>query len=212
VSEPSILERADGVLAVREPEGSPPHRLLVLLHGWGGNELSMWEFAENLPPDYRVIAPRGPVVKESGEYGWRPTILGRRSHLQENIQPANDLLARIDTWAGETGVDASLFSVMGFSQGAALVYVLAGLFPARLLRAAALSGYPPRGLDLATKPLAEIPFLITHGTQDDIISIEEANKALPALEKAGARVTYIEENVHHTVGEKARLAIPLFFK
>ena len=212
MSEFLILDRPDGVLAVREPELPPPHRLLVLIHGWGGSESSMWIFAEGLPADYRIIAPRGPVVKCPGEYGWRPTILGRRSHLEENIQPAGDLAARIDAWAGDTGVDAARFSVMGFSQGAALVYVLASLFPQRLERAVVLSGYPPRELDLSTKPLAGIPFLVTHGTQDDIIAIEEAQKALPMLEKAGARVTYIEEDLHHVVGDKARLAIRSFFK
>ncbi|MGA9398206.1 MAG: dienelactone hydrolase family protein [Anaerolineaceae bacterium] len=212
MSEPQLLNRPDGVLAVREPGLPPPHRLLVLLHGVGGNELSMWIFAEGLPADYRVIAPRGPVVKSPGEYSWRPTIMGRRSHLEENIQPARDLVARIDAWANEAGVDATRFSVMGFSQGAALVYVLAGLFPQRLLRAAVLSGYPPRGLDLSTKPLTDIPFLVTHGTQDDIIAIEEAQKALPMLEKAGARVTYIVEDLRHVVGDKARQAIRSFFK
>ncbi len=172
----------------------------------------MWEFAEGLTADYWVVAPRGTFAKSPGEYGWRPTILGRRSHLTENIQPARDMVQRIDTWAGQTGVDSSRFSVMGFSQGAALVYVLASLFPERLVRGVVLSGYPPRGLDLSTVPLASIPFLVTHGTQDDIIAIEEGQKALPMLEKAGAQVTYIEENHRHVVGSTARVAITQFLK
>ncbi len=212
MSEPIILNRPDGVLAVREPGLPPPNRLLVMIHGWGGSEQSIWLFTEGLPADYWMIAPRGPVVKSSGEFGWRPTILGRRSHLEENIQPARDLVARIDSWAADTGVDAARFSVMGFSQGAAMVYVLAGLLPERLVRAAVLSGYPPRGLDLSSKRLKDIPFLISHGTQDDIIAIEEAKKAIPMLESAGAQVTFFEEDHRHVVGEKARQAIPLFFK
>ena len=113
MSEPVILTRPDGVLALREPALPPPHRLLVLIHGWGGNEHSLWEFTKGIPADYRVIAPRGTYFKAEGEYGWRPTILGRRSRLEENLEPAHDLLARIDTWASLSHVDASKFSLTG---------------------------------------------------------------------------------------------------
>ena len=212
VSETLILTRPDGVLAIREPELPPPHRLLVLLHGWGQNENSLWEFTAGLPGDYHILAPRGPYFKAEGEYGWRPTIIGRRSRLEENVQPAQELVARIDAWAGENHVDATHFSVLGFSQGAAMIYVLAALFPERLSRAVVLSGYPPRGLDLSDKPLKGIPFLVSHGRQDDIIDFEEGQKALPMLAAAGAEVTWIEEDISHQVGPKTRLAIPDFLK
>ena len=212
MSEPLIQRRPDGVLAVHKPGLPPPHRLLVLIHGWGGNENSLWEFTKNLPDDYWMLAPRGPYFKAEGEYGWRPTNLGRRSRLEENIQPARDLLARIDAWAAENSVNATRISWLGFSQGAALVYVLAHLFPKRLERAVVLSGYAPRGLDLEDSRLKNIPFLVSHGLQDDIIDIEEARKALPRLGEAGARVTWIEEDVAHTAGPITRQAIPDFLK
>jgi phospholipase/carboxylesterase len=212
VSDTLILARPDGVLAVREPEQPPPHRLLVLIHGWGQNENSLWGFTAGLPGDYRILAPRGPYFKAEGEYGWRPTIIGRRSRLEENVQPAQELAARIDAWAGENRVDATHFAVLGFSQGAALIYVLATLIPERLSRAVVLSGYPPRGLDLSDVPLKGTPFLISHGRQDDIIAIEEGQKALPMLAAAGAEVTWIEEDIAHQVGPKTRQAITHFMK
>ena len=210
MSKAVTLTRPDGVLAIREPALPPPHQLLILIHGWGGNEHSLWDFTQGIPADYRVVAPRGKFFKAEGEYGWRPTILGRRSRLEENLAPAHDLLARIDTWASLSHVDASKFSLLGFSQGAALVYVLAHLFPKRLAHAIVLSGYPPRGLDLSDANLKDILFLISHGTRDDIIDIEEARKALPMLGEAGARVTWIEEDVAHTPGPITRKAIPDF--
>jgi phospholipase/carboxylesterase len=212
VSEPVILTRPDGVLSVLKPDLPPPHRLLVMIHGWGQNENSLWELKDGLPQDYWIVAPRGSYFKAEGEYGWRPTIIGRRSRLEENLGPATELVARIDAWAGEIGVDASQFSVMGFSQGAALVYVLANLFPKRLTRAVVLSGYPPRGLDLSDTRLKDIPFLVSHGTRDDIIDIEEARRALPMLGEAGARVTWIEEDVAHTPGPITLQTISDFLK
>jgi phospholipase/carboxylesterase len=212
VSEPLFLTRPDGVLAVREPSLPPPHRLLVLIHGWAQNENSLWKLTDGLPADYRIVAPRGPYFKAEGEYGWRPTILGRRSRLEENLGPAQDLVARVDGWAAEIGFDVPRFSVMGFSQGAALVYVLAYLFPERLSRAVVLSGYPPRGLDLSETHLVDIPFLVSHGTRDDIIDIEEARRALPMLGEAGARVTWVEEDVAHATGPITHQTIPEFLK
>jgi phospholipase/carboxylesterase len=212
VNEIQILNRLDGVLALREPDLPPPHRLLILIHGWGGNENSLWELTSGLPGDYRILAPRGTFFKAEGEYGWRPTILGRRSRLEENLSPARDLVARIDAWSAENSVDATHFTVLGFSQGAALVYVLAHLFPQRLSGAVVLSGYPPRGLELPGDSLMDIPFLVAHGTQDDIIAITDARKALPMLAEAGARVTWLEEDVGHKAGPLARQAILDFLK
>jgi phospholipase/carboxylesterase len=212
VSETLILTRPDGVLAIREPDLPPPHRLLILIHGWGQNENSLWDLTTGLSGDYRILAPRGPYFKAEGEYGWRPTIIGRRSRLEENVQPARELVARIDAWAGENHVDTARFSVLGFSQGAAMIYVLAALFPERLTRAVVLSGYPPRGLDLSDKPLKGTRFLISHGKQDDIIAIEEGQNALPMLAAAGAEVTWIGEDVAHQVGPQTRLAISRFLQ
>lgn len=93
-----------------------------------------------------------------------------------------------------------------------MVYVMAHLFPKRLLNAVVLSGYPPRGLDLSDTDLMDVPFLVSHGTQDDIIDIEEARRALPMLGEAGARVTWIEEDVAHKTGPLTRQAIPDFLK
>lgn len=212
MSEITLLERPDGVMALREPAVPPPHRLLVLLHGRGGNENSLWEFTIHLPGDYRVLAPRGPYMKSPGEYGWRPTIVGRHASLEDNLQPANSLLARINGWARENGMGEPRFAVLGFSQGAVLVYVLAHLFPQRLTRAVVLSGYPPRGLDLSDAPLKDIPFLISHGTRDDIVPIEISRDARPMLAAAGARVTWIEEDTTHLPGPKVRQAIPEFLQ
>ena len=43
-------------LRVRPAQTADP-RLLVLLHGWTGDENSMWIFAKRLSPAYWMIAP-----------------------------------------------------------------------------------------------------------------------------------------------------------
>ena len=54
------LETFDGwTLRVRASD-SPNPRLLLLLHGWTGDENSMWVFARGLSPNYWIVAPRAP--------------------------------------------------------------------------------------------------------------------------------------------------------
>ncbi len=41
-----------------QPAGETPARLLLLVHGWTGDENSMWVFVRNFDPHYWIIAPR----------------------------------------------------------------------------------------------------------------------------------------------------------
>ncbi len=49
-----------------------PARFLLLLHGWTGDENSMWIFARNFPADMWIAAPRALYPAEGGGYSWRP--------------------------------------------------------------------------------------------------------------------------------------------
>jgi predicted esterase len=39
-----------------------PARILLLIHGWTGDENSMWVFVRNLAPTYWIVAPRAPYA------------------------------------------------------------------------------------------------------------------------------------------------------
>jgi phospholipase/carboxylesterase len=117
------------------PAASPNPRLFLLLHGWKGDETSMWVFARNLPPEYAVLAPRGLHVEPSGGYTWRQIVPGSSWHLPDldDLRPSADALLRfVDEWSTSVGLDAAQFNVAGFSQGAALTYTLAMLHPERV--------------------------------------------------------------------------------
>ena len=62
------------VLRVQYPIGEGPFPVLVLLHGWTGDENSMWVFATRLPKQALLIAPRGFYKANSGGYSWHPEI------------------------------------------------------------------------------------------------------------------------------------------
>ncbi len=52
-----ILEKDGLSLKYRIPEGVGPHPVALLLHGWTGDENSMWVFESKLPPGCLIIVP-----------------------------------------------------------------------------------------------------------------------------------------------------------
>jgi phospholipase/carboxylesterase len=189
-------------------------RLLILLHGWMGDENSMWVFARRLAPNYSILAPRAPFPVAEGGYSWReikPGTWGMSSY-EDIIPSAEALLAFVDGWSISIGIDAGQFDLMGFSQGAAMTYGLALLYPERVRRLAALSGFMPENAEtqLATKRLSGKPIFVTHGRHDNLIPVEQARKAVALLKAAGAQVMYCESDAGHKVSKECLGKMEIF--
>jgi phospholipase/carboxylesterase len=123
------------------------------------------------------------------------------------------LIKLVDVYSASTGIDASVFDVMGFSQGAAMSNLLAFLFPQRIHRVGILAGFVPAGLEelVSHRPLNEKPFFVTHGTRDEMVTIDRARASIALLEQAGAKVTYCEDEVGHKVSLTCLRALRDFF-
>ncbi|MEZ0396982.1 MAG: hypothetical protein ABWK53_11215 [Anaerolineales bacterium] len=190
-------------------------RLLLLLHGWTGDENSMWLFARRLPADFTLLAPRAPHPEARRGYSWRPVApqTWGLPALEDFRPAAQDLLTFIDGWSRQAGVEASVFDVMGFSQGAALGYALALLYPPRVGRLAALAGFLPEGAAalLAARPLTGKAVYVVHGRRDEMIPVERARQAVGWLEQAGAQVTYCEADTGHKVSPDCLRGLDEFF-
>ena len=193
-----------------------PARLMLMIHGWTGDENSMWVFARNLPADYVILAPRGLHASPQGGYSWRPHREGTfgRPGLADLSDSAGRLIDLVDGIQSEVGVDARQFDVMGFSQGAAMSNVLACLYPQRVRKAGILAGFIPSGMEeiIAQKPLMGKPVFVTHGTQDNMVPIDRGRASMSLLEQAGAHVTYCEAEVGHKVSSDCLRALETFFR
>ena len=102
---------------------------------------------------------------------------------------------------------------MGFSQGAAMSSLLAFLYPGRVRKLGILAGFVPSGLDALAeqRPLAGKPVFVAHGTRDETVPIERAHASIRILEKAGAQVTYCEDDVGHKLSITCLHALRKFF-
>jgi phospholipase/carboxylesterase len=193
-----------------------PARFLLLLHGWTGDENSMWIFTRRLPADLWIAAPRGPHTAKEGGYSWRalhPRTWGLPT--LSDLKPAADSLVRlVDEVSASIGVDATQFDVAGFSQGGALTNVLTLLYPQRVCKAAVLAGFMPGGVDnlLERRVLAGKHFFVAHGTQDNLVPVERARESIELLEKAGAQVTFCEAEVGHKVSADCLRGLESFFR
>ncbi len=208
-----MLEINDWKLRVQEPEGEGPHPVMLLLHGWTGDENSMWIFSENLPANHLLIAPRAPHPLPQGGYSWFGTMSGDRPTVDDFIPAAAALIELLDSWSVSSGLDLSSVDLVGFSQGAAMSYIVSFLYPDRVKRVAGLSGFLPDGAGsyAGQRPLKAKPVFVTHGTRDKIIPVARARQSVQILEQAGANVTYCEHDVGHKLNADCFRALKEFY-
>jgi phospholipase/carboxylesterase len=227
-----LLTFNNWVFRVRVPSGEGPHPVLFLLHGWTGDEDVMWVFASRLPAHYLMIAPRGLFNSKLGGYGWYPDARRDWPSVDDFEKSINDILNFMDelkdealrvqevsgkkeeSWQALSQGDFSQISLVGFSQGAALSYVVSLMHPQRVKVVAGLAGFMPENAErlVEKRPLGGKDIFVTHGSRDDIVPVERARSAVDSLERAGARVTYCEEDVGHKLSAPCFNALKNFFE
>ena len=189
-------------------------RILLLLHGWTGDENSMWIFARNFPSEYWIIAPRGPYTAQQGGYSWRAPASRGSWPTVDLFRPSIEaLIELLERWANANHVDASTVDAAGFSQGGALTLTLGALYPARVRKMGILSGFAPDGAEQILTPglLVGKNIFLAHGTLDEMVPIAMARRTIQLLEGAGAKVTYCESEVGHKLSADCLKALENYF-
>lgn len=213
VPDTQLIQFEGWTLRIRETK-HPNAKLLLLIHGLTGDENSMWVFARDLPAQYWIVAPRAPHAADSSGYSWRPSQFGNMDGpgLEWLGQNAEVLIRLVDMYSASVKVGASIFDVMGFSQGAAMCNVLAFLYPQRIRKTAILAGFVPSGLEelVSQRPLKGKSFFMAHGTKDETVTVDRARASMVLLEQAGAKVTYCEDDVAHKVSLNCLRALKEF--
>jgi phospholipase/carboxylesterase len=203
---------ADWVVGLRQPDSHGPHPVYLLLHGWTGDENSMWIFAARLPRKGLLIAPRGIYPTPTGGYGWHTYQRGTSPHVADfypAISKLQSLLTRLNFPSG----DFSRLNLVGFSQGAALALTFLLAFPEQVQSAAGLSGFLPDGTgDLARmQPIRNKKVFLAHGTKDELVPVLRARQAKDILDLAGVSVSYCEDEVGHKVSAACLREMESFF-
>ncbi|TXI66542.1 MAG: phospholipase [Flavobacterium sp.] len=180
--------------------------LLILLHGYGSNEEDLFSFASELPNDSYIISVRAPYDLQPYGHAWYAIHFDAdENKFSDNVQAKQSvqlIAGFIDEVVKQYPIDAKNVTLIGFSQGAILSYATALTFPEKVAKVVALSGYfnqeiMPEVID--TKAISHLKFFVSHGSVDQVIPVDWARKAKPALENLGVEVEYHEYPVGHGV-------------
>ena len=183
--------------------------LLLLLHGYGSNEEDLFSFAPELPDDSYVISVRAPYDLQPYGHAWYAIHFDAdENKFSDNVQAKQSveiIASFIDEIVKQYPIDTENVTLIGFSQGAILSYATALTYPEKISKVVALSGYfnqeiLPEVID--TKAISHLKFFISHGSVDQVIPVDWARKAKPALENLGLEVEYQEYPIGHGVSPK----------
>lgn len=188
---------------LREPKiqnSTPP--LLVILHGYGSNEMDLFSFADELPDELLIVSVRAPYSTGMGGYAWYALHWDAIDGKFSDLKQARDSILKVETLLNElqNTYQPSKTFLMGFSQGAILSYAISLQYPNRVQHVLALSGYINEDLlpkDIPTN--LKIDYYISHGTVDQVLPVEWARKAPVLLDKFGGKNVYSEYPVGHGV-------------
>ena len=212
-SETDILEFPNWRVRYRGFVGNGVHPVFLLLHGWTGDENSMWVFASRLPREAILIAPRGPYPTPLGGFGWQ---LNQKKEWPNvtDFRPAVNSLINLLTKDNFPGADLRRLHFLGFSQGAALAFTFAILYPELVQSIGSLSGFLPEDAEnwLSDRTLWEKPIFIAHGAQDDLVPVSRARNSVGILERSGGEVIYCEDDVGHKLSASCFRSMEAFYK
>jgi len=175
-----------------------PAPLLVMIHGWGGDESVMWTFKQLLPAHIGVVTPRAPLEITEGDFVWF-----EEAGLQPPPESSRKAVATLEKFLTTLPrlypVDPTHTVLMGFSQGAFIGNAFTLTHPYDLIGVASLSGAMPDmpDVDRHDSLLAGIPVFISHGTRDETVPLEAARHTRNTYQTLGADVTYGEYSVGH---------------
>ncbi len=188
----TFVEYRQGILVRQTSE--PATILVIMLHGWSGDERAMWVFENVLPSSSMAVSIRGMFPVKNGGYQWTnesPSIdlditkFDDASIFLKSVK--DDLVAELK--------DSIKVVLMGFSQGAALAFASLGdLKPDGIV---AIAGFLPEG---NIKHFSSVPVFWGHGIRDDHVPISRAREDVARLRKAGVEVAFCEVDVGHKLG------------
>ncbi len=194
---------------IREPKVKlEKNPLLLLLHGYGSNETDLFSFASELPENYYVVSARAPFDMQYGSYAWYAINFDADENKFSDLEQARvsrDLIAKfIDELLVKYSIDDQNISLVGFSQGCILSYAIGLSFPQKVKRIVAMSGYFNEKIAIENyekNDLSNLKIFATHGNVDQVVPVEWARKAQPALSKIGVKIEYKEYPMGHTISQ-----------
>ena len=174
---------------------TPPRRVLLLLHGTGGNENDMIPLGRDVDPSAAILSLRGNVLENGMPRFFRRLAEGVFDE-EDVIRRANELADFVGVAAAKYSFDLGSLTAVGYSNGANVAAAVLLLRPGVLTRAILFRAMVP--LTPATQPsLTGTSVLICSGKHDPIVPVENVERLAAMLRQARADVTLRFEEAGH---------------
>lgn len=181
--------------------------VLILLHGYGSNEADLFDLSKTMDPRFITFSLRAPNPSKEGGFCWYELEFTADKTFKYDYRQAELSRAKIRSFISNAcktfGVDSTQVFLLGFSQGAIMAYDLAISAPAKIKGVIALSGRLMKESTVQKTnvlQLAKVNFFIGHGNFDNVIHVEEAEKAQVFLkEKKVENITLKYYDMPHSL-------------
>ena len=193
---------------------------IIWLHGLGadGHDFEPIVSELYLPSrlGIRFIFPHAPIrqitinnnMKMRAWYDIKSSNLREMEDL-ESIIASSDLIHNYINAEIKKGIGSDKIIVAGFSQGGAIALHSGLRYSYKLAGILALSSYLPlpKNLKKEASEYKEIPIVMAHGKDDNIIPIEQGRSSYQTLIKNGYKVAWNEYTMQHTICSEEILMI-----
>jgi phospholipase/carboxylesterase len=178
-------------------------RLWVMLHGLGDSvEGYRW-----MPPTFALPWMNYLLVNAPddffGGFSWFEfSNDGNPDVMRPGVERSRKLLFQLLDAQRAAGFPTGQTILGGFSQGCLMSLDVAARYPHRLAGVVGISGYvcETERLVQELSPVAkEQKFLVTHGTFDPLLAIEDTRSQIQRLQQAGLNVRWHEFRKEHTI-------------
>jgi len=183
----------------REPSAAPS--LVIMLHGRAAKAETIFSVEGLLDPKMHIISIRGTYPSPKGEFEWflpydyeHPLQSFREEHFKNSEVILTSMITDL---LREKNIAEEKLYLMGFSQGAAMCYILSlrgNIKPSGVI---AMSGFFPRPIKKWTSINTKPQFLITHGANDETLPTSESIFAHDYLTSRGISSEYYEYKGRH---------------
>ena len=180
-------------------------RVLLLLHGTGGNENDMVPIGRDLDPTAALLSLRGNVLENGMPRFFRRLAEGVFDEA-DVIRRANELADFLPKAAEQYEFDLKQLTAVGYSNGANIAAAVFLLRPGAILSAVLLRAMVPLTPE-APPDLKGTRVLICSGKCDPIIPVENAERLAAMLRDAGSDVTHrLADSGHQLVFDEIAAA------
>jgi phospholipase/carboxylesterase len=203
------------------PKPARGRTVFILLHGYGAPGSDLEGFAEELAtalPQASFVIPEGPHRAGIGR-SWIPSFSAPTRdeyivRLNAEIAQTSALLWKVIERVKKKGARCEDIYLGGFSQGGRMAAEVALRAPAncKLGGLVVMSGGGMDDAELPTVPAASMRVLVTHGTNDQVVSLHVGQALAHKLKVDGHEVRWFEFEGAHQIPPVVRDGVATFLK